>query len=96
MDIKDLERIVVDTVRGHLAFDGLKSVVVESEEDIDGDAILRVSIVLDEKNEKLDPRKMLALVRHIRASLTEVNESRFPLVSYFDQRDYSALHREAA
>lgn len=59
----------------------LEDISVTLEHDHDGDEILRVRIVFDSINGRLDPLKRKGLVRHLRAPLAEIDEHRFPVVS---------------
>ena len=57
-------------------------VVVEEDEDFEGEAILRVAVVFDAAGDKLNPEKVLGLVRHLQGPLGKLNEDRFPVFSF--------------
>lgn len=86
----------MDTVKHQFTVEDWVSVHVADDVDSDGDPVLRVSIVLNEDEDDLDPKKMLGLVRHLRSRLARHGEERFPLVSFFSRGDYAKMKREAA
>ena len=57
---------------------------VELTEDVDssGDPIIRVKFVFDVGGGRLEPEKVKGLLRHLRDSLSKLDESRFPIVSF--------------
>jgi len=93
--IKD---IIEAVIRERLSSDVVHKVVVTSDEDADGDAVLRVAVVLEGKHSDLDREKMVGLVRHLRSKL-EDSEDRdaqaFPILSFMSKNEAKSLHLEA-
>lgn len=55
---------------------------VSHDSDHDGDPILRIEIVFDTKNGRLDSDKILGLGRHLREPLLAQKETGFPIFSF--------------
>lgn len=92
---KLVKAIVERVVREQLGDAEIASVRVAEDIDFNGDAILRVTVLLT-KNELLDPSKTAGLVRHLRHGLRSIGEERFPIVSYVSKADAKSLPAEAA
>ncbi len=69
--------------------DDAKILSVDISEDIDsdGDPILILKIVYETDSGQLNARKASGLLRHIRSRLDEIQESRFPLLSFISKAD---------
>ena len=94
--IKD---IIEAVIRERLSSDVVHKVVVTSDEDADGDAVLRVAVVLEGKHSDLDREKVVGLIRHLRSKL-EDSEDRaaaqaFPILSFMSKNEAKSLHLEA-
>jgi len=71
--------------------------VVTEDEDADGDAVLRVTIVFEGKPEALDREKLVGLVRHMRSQLIDtLNSEAFPILSFMSKNEAKTLHLEAS
>jgi hypothetical protein len=62
------------------------SVKVEPGENADGESILRVRVVYGGKR-GLDPDETVSMIRHVRRRLFEMDEERFPHISYISEKD---------
>lgn len=63
---------------------------VTEADDADGDPILRVEVVFKVTGDRLDPEKVLGLVRHLREPLqNKLNEKRFPVFSFVTEDEAS-------
>lgn len=92
MDSGALTELVGAVIRQQFSDAVIHSVAVEPGVDHDGDAILRVMVVVQDGIERLDPNKMLGLVRHLRPELAEVGIEDFPIVSYTTRADTAKLN----
>lgn len=50
--------------------------------DHDGDAVLELLVTFRSQDDRLDPARVLGLIRHLRAALALQGESRFPHVRF--------------
>lgn len=94
MDNKALTELVATVIRRQFSDASIHDVAVKPDVDHDGDAILRVTVVV-EKEVKMDSGKMLGLVRHLRPELAEVGIENFPVVSYMTKADAAKLNLES-
>jgi len=95
LDNNAVEQIVADTVQEQLSPSAVR-VVVRKGIDDDGDPLFNVTIIIDSEKPAPDRRKMLGLVRHIRARLDEAHSDGFPLLSFVSKREAAKLNFEAA
>lgn len=79
---KDVREVIKKVVEKQLAPARIVDVSVEEGFDHDGDRILRVVVVFEAEDDRLDPKKVLGLVRHLRKPFQELDEDRFPLFSF--------------
>lgn len=87
---------VVERVIGDEFGEGARIVSVSVKEDRDpyGSEILAVRVVYDAKEDRLDPRTVAGMVRHIRSRLLDdLCEERFPILSFIAKPE---AHSEAA
>ena len=85
----DVAEVIESVVREHFADAEIPSVTVEPDTGSNGDPLLRVTIVFDGPDAKttLRTERMISLVRHIRPKLWDLNDDRFPLVSFVSKLD---------
>ena len=57
-------------------------VVVSADVDHDGFDVLKVNVVFTIEGDRLDPDKVLGLVRHLRQPFKGIQENRFPIFSF--------------
>lgn len=60
---------------------------VREDVDSDGEEVLRVDVVFRIDGNKLDPEKVLGLVRHLREPFEKLHEKRFPIFSFMKPDD---------
>lgn len=65
----------------------INNVSVTEDVDYDGDGILRVEVVFQVDGDKLDPEKVMGLVRHLREPLERLHEERFPVFTFMTPDD---------
>jgi hypothetical protein len=83
MPINDsLFEAIKKVVATQLAPARIVDVSVKEDVDHDGDRILRISVVFEAEGDRLDPKKVVGLVRHLREPFEELHEDRFPLFSF--------------
>lgn len=87
------QEIIEQVVTEQLAPARIVKVMVEEDLDHDGDEILRVRIVFEAEDDKLDTDKVLELAGHLIRALEEISEERFP-IPYFitpEEQDHAAM-----
>ena len=70
------------------------AVAVKPDVDHDGDAILRVTVVVQDGTERLDPKKVLDASGSIWSELDEAGIESFPIVSYMTKSDAARVNPE--
>lgn len=80
-DEKTLQ-VVRKVVEEQLAPVRIIDVTVDEDFDQSGDRILRVAIVVERGDNKLDPVKVMGLARHLREPLERIEEDRFPVFTF--------------
>lgn len=84
----NITRAVDDEVRRRLPGVPIDRIEVTADRDQDDDEALFVTIVLERDPERLDPKALLGLIRHIREKLSSVNEDRFPYTRFMTRAEY--------
>lgn len=79
--------VIKRVVQSHLAPAVVKSVAVSEDVDHDGDDILRVEVVIEVEGDRLDPERVVGLVRHLREPLQNIHEERFPVFTFLKPDD---------
>lgn len=92
----DVSAIVEAVVRERFSHDSIQSVEVAPDIDDEGDAILRITVVLNGELNPGDKLKILGLVRHIRSELYANNKNVFPMVDFVSSVDAVKMRREVA
>ena len=69
-------------VEQQLAPAQIVNLTVEEAEDADGDPILRIKVIFKVAENRLDPEKVLGLIRHVRKPLIELGTDHFPVFSF--------------
>lgn len=91
LDNKALTELVEAVVRRQFSDAVIHAVAVKPDLDHDGDAILRVTVVVQDDNERLDPEKVLDASGSIWSALDEAGIESFPIVSYMTKADAARL-----
>lgn len=77
-----LSETIKEIVIEQLAPVQVVDLVVREDVDHDGDEILRVEVVVEVDGDRLDPERVMGLVRHLREPLQMVHEERFPVFTF--------------
>lgn len=76
---EELKRIAQQKLKPAIIVD----VISEKDEGMDGDPILRISIVFEAEQDLLDPKKVISLVRYLRDPINSLPTlERFPILSF--------------
>jgi len=82
-----LHDAIIAVVEQELAPAEIMRVSVKADTDSDGEEVLKVEVVFKIDGDRLDPEKVLGLVRHLRAPFEALHESRFPIFSFARPED---------
>ena len=81
--LQELAQIVKD----QLAPARIAHIGFEYDEDHDGDLVLRVTVVLEEEQGRLEPQSVLGLPRHLRDPMEELHINGYPVISFMKPSD---------
>ena len=70
-------------------------VFVKEAEDQDGDPVLLVDVIFDNKQAKFDAKKFVGVVRQVRPALLKAKEMAFPIFSFVSREDASSSKSES-
>lgn len=87
-----LQPVLVD----RLAPAQILGVDVREDTDQDGDPVLRVTVTFQAEHDRLDPTRVVSLIRHLRNTLAALGEDRFPLVRFQTAAEAAEGNPEAA
>ena len=91
LDNKAVTGLVEAVVRRHFSDAVVHAVAVKPDVDHDGDDILRVTVVVEDGIERLDPKTVLDTSRTIWFELGDAGFESFPIVSYMTKSDAATL-----
>ena len=91
LDNKALTELVEAVIRRQFSDATIHSVTVKPDVDHDGDAILRVTVVVQDDNERLDPEKVVGTLSLLWSELGDARIESFPIVSYMTKSDAAGL-----
>ncbi|HET7413546.1 MAG TPA: hypothetical protein VFJ18_12890 [Pararhizobium sp.] len=94
--IRQIAEIVSDTLRADFDKARILDVRVFSDEDSDGDDVLRIEVVFEGAQKDVDARKLSGAIRHVRPKLSHIGEEAFPLFSFISKGDAGARNFEPA
>ena len=83
-EIDEIVKQVELVVEQQLAPAQIVDLSVKEAEDADGDPIFRISVVFNAKEGRLDPERVLGLIRHLRNKL---GSDRFPVLSFMTSEE---------
>jgi len=63
---------------------------IQHDTDHDGDPILRISVVFDVDGDRLDPKSVRGLARHLREPLDRLKVEDFPTFSFATLKEYQS------
>jgi len=86
-DYNQISAIVRETLQQKLPDIKIISVKVSEQWDPDGDEVLRIVVVFEAADSKVDTRKFASAVRYLRPKFDEICESAFPLLSFITKSD---------
>lgn len=95
LDNKVLTELAETVIRRQFSDAVIHAVAVKPDVDHDGDDILRVTVVVQDGIERLDPEKVLEVVGQLWSDLGEAGTESFPIVSYMTKADAARLNLEA-
>jgi hypothetical protein len=95
-DGRAIKRIVEDTLKRDLDNIRVVNILVRSDVDRDGDAVLLIDVVFDGLPKDINVRNLSAAVRHIRPKLAKIGETAFPLISFISKAEAGRALRGAA
>ncbi len=82
-------RIIRKTLEDQFCGMEIVSVAVTEDQDVDGEPVLRVTVVHDTDREELDPSLLSGVLRHLRPALSEHGDRRFPVMSFVAAEDHA-------
>jgi hypothetical protein len=82
-----LESLVADMVRSRLGDVNVVDVKVEEEITFEDDTILRVYVIYQNKENRLDAEKVSGFLRWLRPALRDHGERRFPVMSFISKNE---------
>lgn len=83
----DIESSIASVLRSQFPQVEILQVHVDEGHDHDDLPYLRVEIVFETKEKRLEPAKVKGLIRHIRTQLAKIEEERFPVLTFMTQQD---------
>ncbi|MBP7001427.1 hypothetical protein [Amaricoccus sp.] len=86
----EIRRLASEVIAEQFEGVDIVSVTMEETEDEAGDGILAFRIVFDSRTDKLDPKRVAGLIRHLRSRLHDVAEERFPVVAFVSKAEAAA------
>jgi hypothetical protein len=96
LNTRQLEEIVRGPLSAQLTTVEIVALDVEEDVDHDGDPILRIKVMFKDDGAALDAREVKGLIRHLRTALAEVDEARFPVLSFRIENELDGETSEAA
>jgi hypothetical protein len=69
-------------VRNRIRSGEVVNVLVNRDENFQGEDIINVKVIYESKNKKLDPQEVVGLTRIVRSRLHELDEFAFPMIYY--------------
>ena len=91
LDNKALTELAETVIRRQFSDAVIHAVTVRPGLDHDGDAILRVTVVVQDGIERLDPRKVLDTSGDLWSELGDAGIESFPIVRYMTKADAAGL-----
>lgn len=92
----DIRQIIEAVVRERLVDTRILNVEIDEDEDFEGDAVYRVTVVYDHVSGLVDADRAAGLARHTRSKLGERNVFTFPIFRFVSQSDAKKLKAAAA
>jgi hypothetical protein len=86
-----LKSEIEEVVREHIHSGNVLNVVVERGTDSDGENVIFVHVVFDNKSNRIDAKETVGITRHVRARLSKLGEDGFPLFYYVAKSEAGKL-----
>ena len=91
LDNKALTELAETVIRRQFSDAVIHAVAVKPDVDHDGDAILRVTVVVQDGIERLEPKKVLDISGDLWSELGNAGIESFPIVRYMTKADAARL-----
>lgn len=95
LDNKVLTELAETVIRRQFSDAVIHAVAIKPDVDHDGDAILRVTVVVQDGVEKLDPAQVVDTLSRLWSELGEAGIESFPIVSYITRSDAAQVSLES-
>jgi hypothetical protein len=92
----DVEKAIWSAVKDRFPGREIESIRVREDLDHDGDPILRVDLIVRERKKVLDPKRTGSLTGLIRARLSEIGITSFPVLSFISKSEAGKIGSVAA
>lgn len=79
---QNLKNEIDALVRNRIRSGEVVNVLVNRDENFQGEDIINVKVIYESKNKKLDPQEVVGLTRIVRSRLHELDEFAFPMFYY--------------
>lgn len=86
VDIK-IERALLDKFMSEFKNFPVEKMIVHEGDGHDGDRVLYVQVIYDEKKIRVKPSDLVGVVRRLRPALIAMNEDAFPVMSFISSAD---------
>ena len=83
-------KVITPVLKKQLAPARVLDVRVDEGFDADGDPILRIQVVYEAEQDRLDPHKVVSLIRHLRGPLNKEGSEHFPVLSFMTEEEAHA------
>ena len=79
--------VVARVVQEQLAPAQTIDLTAEEAEHADGEPVLRIAVIFEADEDRLDPERVLGSNRHLRAPLGKLGSNRFPVFSFMTSEE---------
>ena len=78
-------------VRSRIKSGNIVNVIVDRDENFQGESVINVKVIYDSKSKKLNPEEVVGLTRIVRSRLHELGEFSFPMFYYIFKAEAGKL-----
>lgn len=89
-----IRELVSETLSERFEGVDIIDIEIEAEDYIDGERVLRISVVFDSKDAPLDGRATAGVLRNLIPKMNEIGDAGFPLMSYISRSERKAHKAE--
>lgn len=86
-----LKSEIEEVVRGQIHSGEVVSVSVDRGSDADGEEIILVHVIFNNKSNRIDAKETIGITRHVRDRLTKLGDDRFPIFYYVAKSEAGKL-----